>query len=287
MTTKPEYKTETIRDEKLIFQSRNSIMKYEKILSQKTEIFILLKKKQLPLHYLSFKKICSLSNTFDVENIRFTLYIDETEKTRPIEQFEIKKDEIVIPDYSSSYRPIDMNLESTQDTGKSKEQVNTAVFVLNKTNYKAIRVYRCIYPLFFLFGVLRILHLFFLSKHNEEINFNKYVIGNFFLIIFIFGTGIYGMYQMRNWYIKHFKFLNLTIAINVLLSCFLFYLPLNGNISGEKEYNYINENKLSHILFYVFLTILNALAIIFNYYIKNEYVRYLGDKIQESKLVMK
>lgn len=286
MTTKQEYKTEVIRDEKLIFQSPNSIIKYEKILAQKPKVFILLKKKQLALHYLSFKKICLLLNIIEVENIRFTLYIDETEKARPIEQFEIKKEEIIIPDYSSSYRPIDTNPGSIQDTTKTKE-VNAAVFVLNKTNYKAIRVYRCIYPLFFLFGVLRILHLFFLSKHNEEISFNKYIIGNFLLIIFIFGTGIYGIYQMRNWYLTHFKYLNLTIAINILLSCFCFYLPLNEKIAGEKEHIYIKENKLFHILFYVFLTILNVLAIIFNYYIKNEYVRYLGGKIQESKLVMK
>ena len=280
---------EVVKDEKVIFNSYNDIKRYTALLSKLRTVFTNIKgsKEHYSFPMKSFKKICSLASVYEEESIRFTLYIDEEEKPKQIEQFEVKREELVIPDYSSSYKPIDSTIDTTRESLMLKDQINPGLIIMNKSNAIAIKIYHCIYPLFFIFALLRLIHLIMLASHYKEILFNKYEVIHILLIISLVSLGLYGIYQMKHWMIKHFKYLNFAIVLCVIFNLFCLYIPYNESICGEKEKEYVGNNKGYHYTYFVLVMILQCVAIVLNCYIKNEYMRLMGEKMQESKLVMK
>ncbi len=270
-------KTELSEDNIRINQKNLKL--YSNIIKTKKYQHIVFPSIKIELLKNSFLKICSLGQLYPEESTRFTYYED---KNKIYDNFNIN--ETSIHDSSSSVETTPLRNNNKKELESlSSQMIDLIMFQTSKKRLLLEKIYKIIYKLFILFAIIRMISLYHIYVGYDEVDLTPYKILSLVLMFLLVLIGVYGLCQMRYWYICHLKLISFIMILTLIEAIITCHIPSFNEFDERIVDRYI----ISHFLLLYSIVLLIIVGLVINYIIYSEFKKFMNEVLNVStKLII-
>ena len=272
-------KTEVSEDNIRI--NHKNLKLYSNIIKSKKYQHILFPSIKIALLKNSFLKICSLGQLYPEESTRFTYYED---KNKIYDNFNIHETSIQLSDSSVSVEstPLQNNNRKKLES-LSSQMIDLIMFQTSKKRLLLEKIYKIIYKLFILFAIIRMLSLYHIYVGYDEVDLTPYKILSLVLMFLLVLIGVYGLCQMRYWYIFHLKLISFIMILTLIETVITCHIPNFNEFDGRIVDRYI----ISHFILLYSIVLLLIVGLVINYIIYSEFKKFMNEVLNvRTKLII-
>ena len=272
-------KTEVSEDNIRI--NHKNLKLYSNIIKSKKYQHILFPSIKIALLKNSFLKICSLGQLYPEESTRFTYYED---KNKIYDNFNIHETSIQLSDSSVSVEstPLQNNNRKKLES-LSSQMIDLIMFQTSKKRFLLEKIYKIIYKLFILFAIIRMLSLYHIYVGYDEVDLTPYKILSLVLMFLLVLIGVYGLCQMRYWYIFHLKLISFIMILTLIETVITCHIPNFNEFDGRIVDRYI----ISHFILLYSIVLLLIVGLVINYIIYSEFKKFMNEVLNvRTKLII-
>ncbi len=221
----------------------------------------------------SFMKICSLAELYPEEVTRFTFY-KQTHNKINISLYKNEESNISLTsDLSTLVETSPLGKIKEKDIDISNKKIDILMFKTSKTRILLEKIYRYIYTIYLLCAIIRMISLYSVYIGYNEEEMSAYKVLSILLTFLLVNISVYGLCQMRNWYIIHLKILSALIIFTIIISFITCYIPMNHDF----DQRIIDEYTFRHYFFFYLLIILLIIGVIVNYNIYKQFKSFIDE----------
>ena len=272
-------KTEVSEDNIRI--NHKNLKLYSNIIKSKKYQHILFPSIKIALLKNSFLKICSLGQLYPEESTRFTYYED---KNKIYDNFNIHETSIQLSDSSVSVETTPLrNNNRKKLESLSSQMIDLIMFQTSKKRLLLEKIYKIIYKLFILFAIIRMLSLYHIYVGYDEVDLTPYKILSLVLMFLLVFIGVYGLCQMRYWYIFHLKLISFIMILTLIETVITCHIPNFNEFDGRIVDRYI----ISHFILLYSIVLLLIVGLVINYIIYSEFKKFMNEVLDvRTKLII-
>lgn len=272
-------KTEVSEDNIRI--NHKNLKLYSNIIKSKKYQHILFPSIKIALLKNSFLKICSLGQLYPEESTRFTYYED---KNIIYDNFNIHETSIQLSDSSVSVETTPLrNNNRKKLESLSSQMIDLIMFQTSKKRLLLEKIYKIIYKLFILFAIIRMLSLYHIYVGYDEVDLTPYKILSLVLMFLLVFIGVYGLCQMRYWYIFHLKLISFIMILTLIETVITCHIPNFNEFDGRIVDRYI----ISHFILLYSIVLLLIVGLVINYIIYSEFKKFMNEVLDvRTKLII-
>ena len=272
-------KTEVSEDNIRI--NHKNLKLYSNIIKSKKYQHILFPSIKIALLKNSFLKICSLGQLYPEESTRFTYYED---KNTIYDNFNIHETSIQLSDSSVSVETTPLrNNNRKKLESLSSQMIDLIMFQTSKKRFLLEKIYKIIYKLFILFAIIRMLSLYHIYVGYDEVDLTPYKILSLVLMFLLVLIGVYGLCQMRYWYIFHLKLISFIMILTLIETVITCHIPNFNEFDGRIVDRYI----ISHFILLYSIVLLLIVGLVINYIIYSEFKKFMNEVLNvRTKLII-
>ena len=272
-------KTEVSEDNIRI--NHKNLKLYSNIIKSKKYQHILFPSIKIALLKNSFLKICSLGQLYPEESTRFTYYED---KNKIYDNFNIHETSIQLSDSSVSVETTPLrNNNRKKLESLSSQMIDLIMFQTSKKRLLLEKIYKIIYKLFILFAIIRMLSLYHIYVGYDEVDLTPYKILSLVLMFLLVLIGVYGLCQMRYWYIFHLKLISFIMILTLIETVITCHIPNFNEFDGRIVDRYI----ISHFILLYSIVLLLIVGLVINYIIYSEFKKFMNEVLNvRTKLII-
>ena len=272
-------KTEVSEDNIRI--NHKNLKLYSNIIKSKKYQHILFPSIKIALLKNSFLKICSLGQLYPEESTRFTYYED---KNKIYDNFNIHETSIQLSDSSVSVETTPLrNNNRKKLESLSSQMIDLIMFQTSKKRFLLEKIYKIIYKLFILFAIIRMLSLYHIYVGYDEVDLTPYKILSLVLMFLLVLIGVYGLCQMRYWYIFHLKLISFIMILTLIETVITCHIPNFNEFDGRIVDRYI----ISHFILLYSIVLLLIVGLVINYIIYSEFKKFMNEVLNvRTKLII-
>jgi hypothetical protein len=272
-------KTEVSEDNIRI--NHKNLKLYSNIIKSKKYQHILFPSIKIALLKNSFLKICSLGQLYPEESTRFTYYED---KNKIYDNFNIHETSIQLSDSSVSVETTPLrNNNRKKLESLSSQMIDLIMFQTSKKRFLLEKIYKIIYKLFILFAIIRMLSLYHIYVGYDEVDLTPYKILSLILMFLLVLIGVYGLCQMRYWYIFHLKLISFIMILTLIETVITCHIPNFNEFDGRIVDRYI----ISHFILLYSIVLLLIVGLVINYIIYSEFKKFMNEVLNvRTKLII-
>ena len=272
-------KTEVSEDNIRI--NHKNLKLYSNIIKSKKYQHILFPSIKIALLKNSFLKICSLGQLYPEESTRFTYYED---KNKIYDNFNIHETSIQLSDSSVSVETTPLrNNNRKKLESLSSQMIDLIMFQTSKKRLLLEKIYKIIYKLFILFAIIRMLSLYHIYVGYDEVDLTPYKILSLVLMFLLVLIGVYGLCQMRYWYIFHLKLISFIMILTLIETIITCHIPTFNEFDERIVDRYI----ISHFLLLYSIVLLLIVGLVVNYIIYSEFKKFMNEVLDvRTKLII-
>ena len=272
-------KTEVSEDNIRI--NHKNLKLYSNIIKSKKYQHILFPSIKIALLKNSFLKICSLGQLYPEESTRFTYYED---KNKIYDNFNIHETSIQLSDSSVSVETTPLrNNNRKKLESLSSQMIDLIMFQTSKKRLLLEKIYKIIYKLFILFAIIRMLSLYHIYVGYDEVDLTPYKILSLVLMFLLVLIGVYGLCQMRYWYIFHLKLISFIMILTLIETIITCHIPTFNEFDERIVDRYI----ISHFLLLYSIVLLIIVGLVVNYIIYSEFKKFMNEVLDvRTKLII-
>ena len=272
-------KTEVSEDNIRI--NHKNLKLYSNIIKSKKYQHILFPSIKIALLKNSFLKICSLGQLYPEESTRFTYYED---KNIIYDNFNIHETSIQLSDSSVSVETTPLrNNNRKKLESLSSQMIDLIMFQTSKKRFLLEKIYKIIYKLFILFAIIRMLSLYHIYVGYDEVDLTPYKILSLVLMFLLVLIGVYGLCQMRYWYIFHLKLISFIMILTLIETVITCHIPNFNEFDGRIVDRYI----ISHFILLYSIVLLLIVGLVINYIIYSEFKKFMNEVLNvRTKLII-
>ena len=272
-------KTEVSEDNIRI--NHKNLKLYSNIIKSKKYQHILFPSIKIALLKNSFLKICSLGQLYPEESTRFTYYED---KNTIYDNFNIHETSIQLSDSSVSVETTPLrNNNRKKLESLSSQMIDLIMFQTSKKRLLLEKIYKIIYKLFILFAIIRMLSLYHIYVGYDEVDLTPYKILSLVLMFLLVLIGVYGLCQMRYWYIFHLKLISFIMILTLIETIITCHIPTVNEFDERIVDRYI----ISHFLLLYSIVLLLIVGLVVNYIIYSEFKKFMNEVLNvRTKLII-
>lgn len=272
-------KTEVSEDNIRI--NHKNLKLYSNIIKSKKYQHILFPSIKIALLKNSFLKICSLGQLYPEESTRFTYYED---KNKIYDNFNIHETSIQLSDSSVSVETTPLrNNNRKKLESLSSQMIDLIMFQTSKKRLLLEKIYKIIYKLFILFAIIRMLSLYHIYVGYDEVDLTPYKILSLVLMFLLVFIGVYGLCQMRYWYIFHLKLISFIMILTLIETIITCHIPTFNEFDERIVDRYI----ISHFLLLYSIVLLLIVGLVVNYIIYSEFKKFMNEVLNvRTKLII-
>ena len=272
-------KTEVSEDNIRI--NHKNLKLYSNIIKSKKYQHILFPSIKIALLKNSFLKICSLGQLYPEESTRFTYYED---KNIIYDNFNIHETSIQLSDSSVSVETTPLrNNNRKKLESLSSQMIDLIMFQTSKKRLLLEKIYKIIYKLFILFAIIRMLSLYHIYVGYDEVDLTPYKILSLVLMFLLVLIGVYGLCQMRYWYIFHLKLISFIMILTLIETIITCHIPTFNEFDERIVDRYI----ISHFLLLYSIVLLLIVGLVVNYIIYSEFKKFMNEVLNvRTKLII-
>ena len=272
-------KTEVSEDNIRI--NHKNLKLYSNIIKSKKYQHILFPSIKIALLKNSFLKICSLGQLYPEESTRFTYYED---KNTIYDNFNIHETSIQLSDSSVSVETTPLrNNNRKKLESLSSQMIDLIMFQTSKKRLLLEKIYKIIYKLFILFAIIRMLSLYHIYVGYDEVDLTPYKILSLVLMFLLVLIGVYGLCQMRYWYIFHLKLISFIMILTLIETIITCHIPTFNEFDERIVDRYI----ISHFLLLYSIVLLLIVGLVVNYIIYSEFKKFMNEVLDvRTKLII-
>ena len=272
-------KTEVSEDNIRI--NHKNLKLYSNIIKSKKYQHILFPSIKIALLKNSFLKICSLGQLYPEESTRFTYYED---KNKIYDNFNIHETSIQLSDSSVSVETTPLrNNNRKKLESLSSQMIDLIMFQTSKKRLLLEKIYKIIYKLFILFAIIRMLSLYHIYVGYDEVDLTPYKILSLVLMFLLVLIGVYGLCQMRYWYIFHLKLISFIMILTLIETIITCHIPTFNEFDERIVDRYI----ISHFLLLYSIVLLIIVGLVINYIIYSEFKKFMNEVLNvRTKLII-
>ena len=272
-------KTEVSEDNIRI--NHKNLKLYSNIIKSKKYQHILFPSIKIALLKNSFLKICSLGQLYPEESTRFTYYED---KNKIYDNFNIHETSIQLSDSSVSVETTPLrNNNRKKLESLSSQMIDLIMFQTSKKRLLLEKIYKIIYKLFILFAIIRMLSLYHIYVGYDEVDLTPYKILSLVLMFLLVLIGVYGLCQMRYWYIFHLKLISFIMILTLIETVITCHIPNFNEFDGRIVDRYI----ISHFILLYSIVLLLIVGLVVNYIIYSEFKKFMNEVLNvRTKLII-
>ena len=272
-------KTEVSEDNIRI--NHKNLKLYSNIIKSKKYQHILFPSIKIALLKNSFLKICSLGQLYPEESTRFTYYED---KNIIYDNFNIHETSIQLSDSSVSVETTPLrNNNRKKLESLSSQMIDLIMFQTSKKRLLLEKIYKIIYKLFILFAIIRMLSLYHIYVGYDEVDLTPYKILSLVLMFLLVLIGVYGLCQMRYWYIFHLKLISFIMILTLIETVITCHIPNFNEFDGRIVDRYI----ISHFILLYSIVLLLIVGLVINYIIYSEFKKFMNEVLNvRTKLII-
>ena len=272
-------KTEVSEDNIRI--NHKNLKLYSNIIKSKKYQHILFPSIKIALLKNSFLKICSLGQLYPEESTRFTYYED---KNKIYDNFNIHETSIQLSDSSVSVETTPLrNNNRKKLESLSSQMIDLIMFQTSKKRLLLEKIYKIIYKLFILFAIIRMLSLYHIYVGYDEVDLTPYKILSLVLMFLLVLIGVYGLCQMRYWYIFHLKLISFIMILTLIETIITCHIPTFNEFDERIVDRYI----ISHFLLLYSIVLLLIVGLVVNYIIYSEFKKFTNEVLNvRTKLII-
>ena len=254
---------------------------YSNIIKSKKYQHILFPSIKIALLKNSFLKICSLGQLYPEESTRFTYYED---KNKIYDNFNIHETSIQLSDSSVSVETTPLrNNNRKKLESLSSQMIDLIMFQTSKKRFLLEKIYKIIYKLFILFAIIRMLSLYHIYVGYDEVDLTPYKILSLVLMFLLVLIGVYGLCQMRYWYIFHLKLISFIMILTLIETVITCHIPNFNEFDGRIVDRYI----ISHFILLYSIVLLLIVGLVINYIIYSEFKKFMNEVLNvRTKLII-
>ena len=266
-----EKNSELVEDNVIITHA--NIKQYSKIIFSNKYQNIIFPYINIRLLRNSFMKICSLAGLYPEEVTRFTFYKEKNNKSN-VSFYKNEESNISLTsDLSTLVETSPLGKTKEQDNDISNKKIDILMFKTSKTRILLEKIYRYIYSIYLLCAIIRMISLYSVYIGYNEEEMSPYKVLSILLIFLLVNISIYGLCQMRNWYVIHLKILSLLIIFTIIITFITCYVPMNHDF----DQRIIDEYTFRHYFFFYLLIILLIIGVIVNYNIYKQFKSFIDE----------
>lgn len=263
-----EKNNELIEDNIQIIQKH--LKKYSNIITSTKFQYAIFPNLKIPLLKSSFLKICSLGLLYPEESTRFTFYEDEFKMYDTIPIYS-NENSIQLSDSSTLVETTPLgNYNIKEMENINSQMIDLIMFQTSKKRILLEKIYRILYKIFILFAIIRMISLYEVYVGYDEENMTPYRVLSIILIFLLINIGVYGLCQMRYWYIYHLKLLSFIMILTLIETIITCHIPS----FNELDNRIIDKYPIAHFLFFYSIILLIIFGLVLNYIIYSEF-KYL------------
>ena len=266
-----EKNSEIVEDNVIITHA--NIKQYSKIIFSNKYQNIIFPYINIRLLRNSFMKICSLAGLYPEEVTRFTFYKEKNNKSNESFYKNEESNISLTSDLSTLVETSPLGKTKEQDNDISNKKIEILMFKTSKTRILLEKIYRYIYPIYLLCAIIRMISLYSVYIGYNEEEMSAYKILSIFLIFLLVNISVYGLCQIRNWYVIHLKIVSVLMIFTIIICFITCYIPRNH----EFDQRIIDEYTFRHYFFFYLLIILLIFGIIINYKIYKEFKNFINE----------
>ena len=272
-------KTEVSEDNIRI--NHKNLKLYSNIIKSKKYQHILFPSIKIALLKNSFLKICSLGQLYPEESTRFTYYED---KNKIYDNFNIHETSIQLSDSSVSVETTPLrNNNRKKLESLSSQMIDLIMFQTSKKRLLLEKIYKIIYKLFILFAIIRMLSLYHIYVGYDEVDLTPYKILSLVLMFLLVLIGVYGLCQMRYWYIFHLKLISFIMILTLIETIITCHIPTFNEFDERIVDRYI----ISHFILLYSIVLLLIVGLVVNYIIYSEFKKFMNEVLNvRTKLII-
>ena len=266
-----EKNSEIVEDNVIITHA--NIKQYSKIIFSNKYQNIIFPYINIRLLRNSFMKICSLAGLYPEEVTRFTFYKEKNNKSN-VSFYKNEESNISLTsDLSTLVETSPLGKTKEQDNDISNKKIEILMFKTSKTRILLEKIYRYIYSIYLLCAIIRMISLYSVYIGYNEEEMSAYKVLSILLTFLLVNISVYGLCQMRNWYVIHLKILSLLIIFTIIITFITCYVPSNHDF----DQRIIDEYTFRHYFFFYLLIILLIIGVIVNYNIYKQFKSFIDE----------
>ncbi len=266
-----EKNSELVEDNVIITHA--NIKQYSKIIFSNKYQNIIFPYINIRLLRNSFMKICSLAGLYPEEVTRFTFYKEINNKSNESFYKNEESNISLTSDLSTLVETSPLGKTKEQDNDISNKKIDILMFKTSKTRILLEKIYRYIYSIYLLCAIIRMISLYSVYIGYNEEEMSAYKVLSILLTFLLVNISVYGLCQMRNWYVIHLKILSLLIIFTIIITFITCYVPMNHDF----DQRIIDEYTFRHYFFFYLLIILLIVGVIVNYKIYNQFKNFIDE----------
>ena len=253
--------------------SYNNINQYSNIIFSNKYQNIIFPYVKIRLSKNSFMKICHLAELYPEEVTRFTFYKEQNNKNNIFFDKNEESNITLNSDLSTLIETSPLGKIKEKNNDISNIKIDILMFKTSKTRIILEKIYRYIYPIYLLCAIIRMISLYSVYIGYNEEEMSAYKILSIFLIFLLVNISVYGLCQIRNWYVIHLKIVSVLMIFTIIICFITCYIPRNH----EFDQRIIDEYTFRHYFFFYLLIILLIFGIIINYKIYKEFKNFINE----------
>ncbi len=266
-----EKNSELVEDNVIITHA--NIKQYSKIIFSNKYQNIIFPYINIRLLRNSFMKICSLAGLYPEEVTRFTFYKEINNKSNESFYKNEESNISLTSDLSTLVETSPLGKTKEQDNDISNKKIEILMFKTSKTRILLEKIYRYIYSIYLLCAIIRMISLYSVYIGYNEEEMSAYKVLSILLTFLLVNISVYGLCQMRNWYVIHLKILSLLIIFTIIITFITCYVPMNHDF----DQRIIDEYTFRHYFFFYLLIILLIIGVIVNYNIYKQFKSFIDE----------
>ena len=266
-----EKNSELVEDNVIITHA--NIKQYSKIIFSNKYQNIIFPYINIRLLRNSFMKICSLAGLYPEEVTRFTFYKEKNNKSNESFYKNEESNISLTSDLSTLVETSPLGKTKEQDNDISNKKIDILMFKTSKTRILLEKIYRYIYSIYLLCAIIRMISLYSVYIGYNEEEMSAYKVLSILLTFLLVNISVYGLCQMRNWYVIHLKILSLLIIFTIIITFITCYVPMNHDF----DQRIIDEYTFRHYFFFYLLIILLIIGVIVNYNIYKQFKSFIDE----------
>ncbi len=266
-----EKNSELVEDNVIITHA--NIKQYSKIIFSNKYQNIIFPYINIRLLRNSFMKICSLAGLYPEEVTRFTFYKEINNKSNESFYKNEESNISLTSDLSTLVETSPLGKTKEQDNDISNKKIDILMFKTSKTRILLEKIYRYIYSIYLLCAIIRMISLYSVYIGYNEEEMSAYKVLSILLTFLLVNISVYGLCQMRNWYVIHLKILSLLIIFTIIITFITCYVPMNHDF----DQRIIDEYTFRHYFFFYLLIILLIIGVIVNYNIYKQFKSFIDE----------
>ena len=275
-------KTEIIEDNIQINHKQLKI--YSNIIISTKYQHVIFPKIKISLLKSSFLKICSLGQLYPEESSRFTYYEDDFKMYNTIPLYSTNERSIQLSDSSKLVETTPLGNNNTKELEDlSVQMIDLIMFQTSKKRILLEKIYRILYKIFILFAFIRMISLYHIYIGFDEEEMTPYKIFSIILIFLLVDIGVYGLCQMRYWYIFHLKLLSFIMILTLIETIITCHIPSFHDI----DVRVLDQYTFTHFLFFYSIVLLLIFGLVINYTIYSEFKNFMIETLNiRTKLII-